>query len=474
MARVVFLQNIWFEFMGPMYLSAALKSSGHDCRVLIGDSCDDFRTGLSEYRPDLVAFSVMTGMHQWALEVSRSIKELLPGCRIIMGGPHPTFFPEIISEYGVDIICRGEGEDALVELADALDAAVAIDTIANLWVKAADGSITRNDLRPLCQDLDTLPNPDRRLYEEYPELARSAVKAVMSSRGCPFDCTFCFNHQMVALYRGKGRYVRHRSPEHVIGEIKSIQESMPVERIYFADDTFALDRHWLTGFLPLYGSNIGLPFHCLIRINQIDGEITRLMRDNGCETVFFGIESGDERIRNEILKKAITDREIREGAALLKQNGITFRTYNIVGFPGETFDQALATVRLNIEIGTDFPWCSIFMPYPGTRLAAYAQEAGYCSEELAVDTFQSSFFITSILNNPDSNRLVNLHKFFQTAVLFPALLPVITLLVRLPANPLFRLWFGFVYFLVYVRSEGRGVLATFRTALRNVTIFRKR
>jgi anaerobic magnesium-protoporphyrin IX monomethyl ester cyclase len=413
-------------------------------------------------------------MHTWAVQTAQAVKAAHPDCLVVLGGPHPTFFPEVIEASGIDIICRGEGEEALVELAEALDSDTVTDHILNLWVKGPDGSIIRNDVRPLIQDLDTLPDPDRLLYSGYPDLSESTVKVVMSSRGCPFDCTFCFNHQMAQLYRGKGRYVRHRSPEAVIDEIKGLQSRFPIGRIYFADDTFALDRNWLIRFLPQYGAAVHLPFHCLIRINQIDEEITRLLCTNGCETVFFGIESGDENLRNEILRKGISDHDIREGAALLKKHGISFRTYNIVGFPGETFEQALRTVSLNIEIGTDFPWCSIFTPYPGTRLAEYAAESGYCAKDLTVDSFQSSFFITSILNNPDTNRLVNLHKFFQTVVLFPRLLPLVRLLVRIPANPLFRLWFSLVYFIVYIRSEGRGVVTTFKAALRNGNIFRKR
>lgn len=473
MINVVFLQNLWFEFMGPMYLSASLKSAGHGCRMLIGNTFADFKLHLADDQPDIVAFSAMSGMHPWALEIARSIKEFSPQCLVVIGGPHPTFFPDVINEHGVDIICRGEGEGALVDLADALASNHDFHTIPNLWIKRIDGSIVKNEVRPLQQDLDSLPEPDRTLYSSYPELSETSVKVVMSSRGCPFDCTFCFNHQMVELYRGKGRYVRHRSPAAVIAELEQIKADVRVERIYFADDTFALDRNWLKDFLPRYGNSIGLPFHCLIRINQIDTEIAGMMRQNGCKTVFFGIESGDETIRNEVLRKAITDVEIRSGARILKQAGITFRTYNIVGFPGETFDEALKTVNLNIEIGTDFPWCSIFMPYPGTRLAEYAREHGYLHDNHPVNSLDSSFHITSILANPDKERIINLHKFFQTAVLAPCMLPLIKLLVRLPDNLLFRLWFGFVYYLVYVMSEGRGFVTTFRAALRNGKFFRK-
>jgi radical SAM superfamily enzyme YgiQ (UPF0313 family) len=471
MSRIVFLQNIWFEFMGPMYISAALKSKGHECELYIGNSAAEFLPLLRESKPDLIAFSVMTGMHQWVLETAVALKKEI-GCPIILGGPHPTFFPEILEEEGADIICRGEGEAAMVELADALASRADFSVVKNLWVKS-NRRIVKNDVRPLIQDLDTIPFADRELYSRYPSLQNNEVQIFISSRGCPYNCTFCFNHQMMELYRGKGRYVRHRSPERVIEEIEQVQTRKAVGRVYFADDTFALSKEWLKGFLPLYGKRIATPFHCLVRINQVDDDLVQLMAENGCRTVFFGIESGNNRIRNEVLKKEITDEEIRRGAAILKSHGIRFRTYNIVGFPGETIEEALETVRLNIEIGTDYPWCSIFMPYPGTRLADYARQQGFLREDNRVDTMESSFHITSLLDNPDKEKLINLHKFFQTAVTLPVLLPLIRQLIRLPANPLFQLWFGFVYFLLYIRSEGRGFWRTFWTAVNNQQFFRK-
>jgi radical SAM superfamily enzyme YgiQ (UPF0313 family) len=361
-----------------------------------------------------------------------------------------------------------------VELADAVAQKLDFSRIANLWVKKADGNICRNDVRNLNQQLDSLPLPDRSLYAPYPELWHNPVQTFISSRGCPYNCTFCFNHLMVELYQGKGRYVRHRAPEQVIAEIKQLRQVKSITRVYFADDTFALDKAWLQEFLPVYGTRIGLPFHCLIRINQLDAGLARLMKANGCETVFFGIESGDETIRNKILNKNISDQEITQGAQLLKQAGIRFRTYNIVGFPGETFEQALKTVHLNIAIATDYPWCSIFTPYPGTRLAHYAGEQGYLPDSLRADTIDSSFFVTSMLQNPDRRRLVNLQKFFQTVVLLPATLPICKLLTMLPENILFRLWFALVYFIVYVKSEGRGISNTMKTALRNLHFIRLR
>jgi radical SAM superfamily enzyme YgiQ (UPF0313 family) len=294
---------------------------------------------------------------------------------------------------------------------------------------------------------------------------------VSASRGCPYDCTFCFNHQFAEIYRGKGRLVRHRSPASVIAEIEHAARTRRIERVYFSDDTFTLHRAWLKEFLPLYGTTFNrLPFHCLVRINQIDDRLAGMMRDNGCETVFFGIESGDEGYRNRVLGKGIADEDIRRGAAILKKQGITFRTYNIVGFPGETFAQAMKTVQLNIDIGTDFPWCSLFMPYPGTRLAEYARENGFL-DDMTVDAVGNSFHCTSLLRNPERDRLINLHKFFQTAVRWPWVLPIVRQLTRLPVNRFFQVWFSLIYFYFMLRSEGRGFFRTIGVAARNRAFF---
>jgi radical SAM superfamily enzyme YgiQ (UPF0313 family) len=456
-----------------MYISAALKKGGHNCDLLIGHDADDFLPFLKKQKPSIVAFSVMTGMHAWVLDTAARLKKETD-CRIVLGGPHATFFPDVIAHEGIDIICRGEGEAAMVELADAVSESRDISNIPNLWVKNTDKQIISNDVRPLLQDLDALPFTDQKLYARYPALQNDPVHVIISSRGCPFNCSFCFNHQMAELYRGKGRYVRQRSASSVLDEIALVTAAGGIDRIYFADDTFSLNKTWLKDFLPAYGRRFCLPFHCLVRINQIDDEIAGLLTENGCKTVFFGIESGDEAIRNGMLQKVISDEDIKRGAAILKKHGITFRTYNILGFPGETFDQALKTVSVNIAIGTDFPWCSLFMPYPGTRLADYAKERGYLSEKLTPDTMATSFHITSMLKNPDRNRLINLHKFFQTAVFFPSSVPLIKQLVKIPPNPLFQLWFGVVYFFFYVRSEGRGWLWAVRSALKNWHFFGKK
>ncbi len=466
MAKLLFLQNIEYEFLGPMYISAAVKRR-HACELALGGGPEDFYGVMESFRPDVIAFSIMTGSHRWARETAKALKARYRTLSLF-GGAHPTFFPEFVEEEGVDVICRGEGEDAVLDLLDALDAGGDISGIANLHVKTG-GGITRNPVRPLRADLDEYPFPDRTLYRALGAVADRSVRNVITSRGCPFHCTFCFEDSIRLLYSGKGRHVRVRDQDKVLEELRGLKEAGEVRTVYFCDDVFGLDKRWLYGFLDRYKREIGLDFLCLARADIISAnpDYARRLRDAGCRSVFFGIETGSETLRNKVLGKGVKDADIYKAAAMLHEAGITFRTYNIVGLPDETLEDALGTVRMNVRIKADYPWCSIFSPYPRTALTAYAQERGYLEKDFSPDAISSSFFIDSRLRMPDIRRLENLHKFFQTAVIWPWTLPLVKLLIKLPPNPLFNLWFGAVYFYIFLKSEKRSFFRTCVFALKN-------
>lgn len=467
MAKLLFLQNQRTEFFGPMYISAMLKANGHDCRLAIGTELDDFRADIDEYRPDIVGFSIMTGGQEWARSMAVRIKEAY-GLPNIFGGPHPTFFPEFAMEDGVDAILRGEGEHAILDVMERVGRGESYAGIPNI-AHNAGGRLAEAPVRPLPDDIDIYPMPDRTLYAMLRGTGDDGVQRVITARGCPYLCTFCFQDSMRRLYRGKGRAMRVRSIDAVIAECRDIRERHGARVIYFADDAFGLDRKWMYAFLARYKAEVGLPFICLIRANVVaqDEGYAAALADAGCQSVFFGIETGNERLRNEVLKKNLSNAHIRTAAERIHAAGIKFRAYNILGLPDETLEDAFATLQLNIEVGTDYPWCSIFAPYPGTQLAAYAEERGYLAPDFDYGSLSGSFFVESRLALPHARELGNLQKFFQTAVLMPWTLPLIRRLIKLPPNPLFSLWFGFVYFIVFIRSERRNFLGTLKYALAN-------
>ncbi|MBI2267566.1 MAG: B12-binding domain-containing radical SAM protein [Armatimonadetes bacterium] len=468
MARLLFLQSIEHEFMGPMYLSSYLRKGGHECRLLVGRTLDDFHREIARFKPHFVAFSVMSGSHRWAIHIAGQIKKEF-GIPNIFGGPHPTFFPEMTRDERVDVICRGEGEEAALELLNRVDKGLAYSDVPNLHVRSG-GVLCKNSLRPLIGELDECPYPDRELYDSLDGRLDRSVRSVITSRGCPFHCAFCFEEAMRELYRGKGKYVRLRRIDRVIEECRILRDRYKVRTIYFADDVFGMSKSWLYEFLPRYRRDVGLPFICLVRADIVssDEEYAFHLAEGGCRSVFFGIETGNETLRNRVLAKRLSDAQICRAAEFLHKAGIRFRTYNILGLPGETLEDALSTVQMNIDIGADYLWCSVFMPFPGTELARLAAEEGFVERAFDIDDLGRSFFTCSnLVNMPHIKEMQNLQKFFQTAVLWPWSLPIIRKLIRIPPNTIFNWWFGLIYFLLYVKSEGRGFWQTLKFAVRN-------
>ena len=450
MARVLFLQRIWTENLGPMYLSSMARRQGHEVGLLIEDRSTDI-SGIRAFAPDLIAFSVTTGTHPWALQRARAIREQLD-CPIIIGGPHATYFPEVIEDDAVDFACRGEGERAFCRLLDALDQKTPPDAIPNLWVKS-NQTLIRNDVGDLIEDLDSLPFPDRDLYYRYRYLRDNENKSFMTSRGCPYCCAYCSINTLRQIYQGKGTFVRFHSPERVIAEITEVRDRYGLRSVIFQDDTFILNTDRLMRLLELYARKLRIPFVCHVRADLMTADIARALKEAGCHSVDFGLESGDQKLRSDVLGKTVTDDHIIKAADCLHAEGIRFRTTNMLGLPHETLEQALSTVLLNQRIRTDFPSASIYQPYPRTDLGDRVIAEGLAGHNYSVNRIGSSFFRASTLDQPHRDAFINLQKLFWLAVRFPALLPLIRRLIRVKPNKLFELVFLFFYGVNYALSE---------------------
>lgn len=445
---ILFLQNIWFELLGTMSLVATAKQSGFTADVSIGKDRDLLRD-VRRLKPRIVAFSCVTGIQNWAVDLCRIIKQDIdPGILTLMGGPHPTYFPEILEQHDcLDMICLGEGEDALRDLLAADRFPEDFRSIANLHVRTADG-ISRNPLRPLISDLDTLPFIDRESVYKYPLIRDNPVKRLISSRGCPHNCSFCFNHSMKNLYAGKGVYVRKRTVDNVLEELDSIRKQWPVTTFLFEDDLFAVKKSWLLEFCSRYRSRFNIQFICYVRADSIDRESVRALKEAGCYNVVMGVETGDEQLRNDILNKNITDDQLREAAALFHEFRINFCTTNILGLPGETPEQAYRTMSLTWDLDPTFTWCSVFQPYPRTRLGDMVLEQKLV-DRIDVDDIEPNYHSNSILRQPNIGLSVNLHKFFYVLFNNPRLMPLVKPLLRLPPNALYTLIHRISFLLIY-------------------------
>lgn len=463
MAKIAFVQKLAFEYLGIMHISSVLKANGHNVEIFIGGNFEKLANDIKSYGANLVGFSCHTGNYSWCSHAAEAIKNL-NNVLTVFGGPHPTFFPEIITSPHIDAVCQGEGEMASLELADKFDKKEDITKIPNCWFKQ-NGQIIKNDLRPLIEDLDSIPFPDREMYyKNYPFLNIS-LKSFMAGRGCPFKCSYCFNESMQQLYSHKGRYVRYRSVENVLEEIKSVYRKYGMRTVYMIDDTFILNKSWACEFLERYAKEIKLPLICLVRVDLLNEEIVKKLKNANCRAVFFGIESGNEQLRNLVLNKNITNRQIIEAAKLLKSYGIKYRTYNMMGIPGETLDDAFQTIKINSTINTDYPWCSILQPYPKTKIEKYALAHSLFDSGQA--HISASFFHDTILHFKQKRELLNLQKLFFFAVKFPRLTPLIKMLIKLPPNLFFDLAFQIGYALSYWKSENLKLKEFISLGLRN-------
>ena len=470
LTKIAFIQEIAYEHLGTAYLSAVLKKAGHQCNVFVTSLEKNLIDKLKEAKPDLIAFSVITGSHKWCLAMARKIKDEI-NCKVIFGGPHATHFPEVIKEEAVDYVCRGEGEEAIVELADKLGRGEPTTNISGIWCKK-DGEVIRNDVNKLIENIDILPLPDRDAYYKYKKMKNNPQKRFLTTRGCPYNCSFCFNHSLRSLYKNKGVYIRQRSIENVISEMLEVKKRYKMRTVYFEDDTFVLNKKWVIDFLKVYKEKIALPFIVLIRANLVDEEIIKAFKESGCKSAFFGIETGNEELRNLLLKKNLSNKDIIEAARLLHKYKIKFKTYNMLGLPDETLDNAFETLELNAKIKTTFPWCSIFQPYPGTELGRYAIERGYIGANFDCDDIQPYFFMTSVMHNKkDINKIINLQKLFVLGVKFPFTIPLIKKLVKLPPNFMYSLIFLFGYAYTYLGSEDVSILNRFGEGLETIRKF---
>ena len=217
--------------LGIQYLSSMLKKGGHEVQLLFDPGVDDnlfirwralqklnrydkLLAKACKFPPDLVAFSVPSNLYPFVENMAALLKRELK-VPAIAGGPHPTALPEyVLSNENIDMVCIGEGDYAMLELADKLENGRNVYSVPNIWFKK-NGRIIKNTLRPLIENLDSLPYPDKELFYDYG--AFEELIPVLAGRGCPFQCTFCFNHAYQRLYRGKGRYVRMRSVDNLIG-----------------------------------------------------------------------------------------------------------------------------------------------------------------------------------------------------------------------------------------------------------------
>lgn len=354
------------EPLGLMQMIAVAKGLGHQCYFAPFRS-KDFMRLVRRVKPDMVAISIMSISDESGRKIIGKIKKYNQKIFVFVGGSHPTHYPRFVQASQADAICVGEGDGAFVDLLNALEKEKSIVKIANVHTKSA-----KNAPRRLVEDLDSLPFADRDLIYQNSPLGQMKLKSFMATRGCPYSCAYCFNNAYKELYHRKGRILRRRSVESLMEEIERVRAEYPLEMIRFGDDNFVEGMtDWFEEFVSQYSRRIKLPFYCLIRPNVVTSRLAKALKKAGCVSVATSIETGNEKVRREVLSRIVSDKQIINGCRALVDNGIKTYTNIMVGLPETTLEDELKSLKLAFKSRTTCAAFTIFTPFPGTQLHQY-------------------------------------------------------------------------------------------------------
>ena len=354
-----------------------------------GDLCAQ----VERFSPDLIAISSTEDMWELGVMLLDSLSDYIDknSTPVIAGGVFPTFAPALVlSNPLINLVCIGEGENALVDLCTSLAAGKLYDSVTNLWVKMPDGSIKKN---PISKPVDINQNPiiDLSLFEEqrlYRPMAGRVYKMfpVETHRGCPFTCRFCNSPDQMKLYdkEAGGGFFRKKSIEVVYEELKYLKDELGCEYNYFWADTFlAMNNKEFDEFCEMY-SDIKLPFWMQTRPETVTDYKLRRLAEVGLHRISFGIEHGDEDFRKRMLDRRWKNELIIESLKIPHRYDIQFSLNNITGFPNETRELAMETVELNRQIDADNANIYSFVPFHGTPLRRVCEEQGLIDSKAIV------------------------------------------------------------------------------------------
>ncbi len=363
--------------MGISYISSVLKHKNHVTDLFVYTKYtkeEDLDNCINEFKPSLICFTAVFREFKTICSIANHIKTAYSSVLLLAGGPHVSLNPEDAIKENFDFICVGEGEYPISELTERLDTGSEIRGIKNLWIKTENG-VEKNITRPFIQALDELPFPDRTMWQKW--IFVKSIHSILLGRGCPYDCTYCCNHALRNISNGK--YVRLRSPGNIIAEIDELVNQFPdITNIQLEVEAINLDINFLNAFcrkLKEYNKTLDKKItYCanfrIIPSQDISTIFEQLYKAN-ITKLNIGLESGNERIRKEVMKRNYSNQDVVNIVNVAKKFGFSIMLYIMLGLPTETETEFLETLRLTEECNPNIIQLSIFCPYPGTELYEY-------------------------------------------------------------------------------------------------------
>ncbi|MHA1471070.1 MAG: B12-binding domain-containing radical SAM protein [Candidatus Asgardarchaeia archaeon] len=387
----------------------------HECDVFM-DGHGKLPYKIQSFDPHVIGIYSLTLNHCWLLDMVKKVKGINNKIVTVVGGPHPTSYPDIVFDENIDMICMGEGEKPLLTLLNNIDENISTFNIPSLWTKGQ-----RNELGELLPS-NEIPIPSRRIYNNYKTVLEDSLY-ISCARGCPYNCNFCTNKGINSLFNNK--YYRLRDMDDIFEEINTYKGN--AKRIEFFDETFGANKKWTSEFLDRYSEEVDLPYWCHLRFEIITEELLAKLVETGCYQIGIGVESGNEHIRNSILGKNLTNDFIYKKIELVKKCGIKFHTYAMFGSPSETYKESLETIDMILKLKPDVGKFTVFQPYPG---------AAFFDDNVKSSILSSTFnrFKINYPYTSDYKLIGRLYALAMLVVEFPILRYFLFILVRLPLS----------------------------------------
>ena len=364
--------------MGLAYLAAVLEQAGYKVEILDAPALEltyeKLAGEIERRRPDVVGVTATTAVSPSALKTVRMVRERLPEALTVMGGPHITFLPmeTMRAEPSIQVGVVGEGEYTLLELVETWKEGGDLRKVKGI-IYRENGEVKFTEPRPLIENLDELPFPARHLLpmDRYKVFGKhETLGLIFTSRGCPYNCTFCSSSLIF------GKKFRARSPGNVVDEVEQFVEQYKSNHVEFVDDLFIFDKKRVKEICrEIKERGLDIVWVCSARVDTVDGEIFKTIRDAGCVMVYLGVESGVQRVLN-LMRKGIKVEQSVRAVKLAKEAGLQVVASFVLGIPGETWEEALETIRFAKKLDPDFVQFSLATPFPGTELYRIAKEKG--------------------------------------------------------------------------------------------------
>jgi radical SAM superfamily enzyme YgiQ (UPF0313 family) len=363
--------------LGLGYLAAVLEKNGYDVNVIdcqaLHLALNDVKNELRKCQPDMVGLTSTTLTYKSAIAIIKVAKEILPNCLTLIGGSHVTFWDnEALSECPqLDVVVRGEGESTLAELAERVENGENYDDVVGITCRKGD-NVIKNPDRPHIENLESLPYPAFHLWpiEQFKKYGK-IIFPVMTSRGCTFWCDFC------SAVRMFGRKYRMRSPKNVVDELEFLYNKYGEDQYTFYDDAFTVSQTRTEEICDeILKRGLKIKWDCETRVDMVTKDLLQKMKDAGCIAVWFGVEAGSEKVI-EAMGKGISIPQTFNAFNWANDVGLMTVASMILGFPGETRETAMESIRLLGRIKSDEIGVYIATPYPGTPMYDYVKKMGW-------------------------------------------------------------------------------------------------